>query len=1158
MKRQLLQRSRRLLGLVAPAFVCMSLTAAQAVLAQPPADKPEAGGNGAVAPSERQRLLADQRRLEREQYKLAAEAKHAEALAIVEKREPLVRQIAATFPDLKGEMDAQLVRLGSQRASLLMYLGRPSESLQAVAAEIETSVHAFGNEHWRTVSARVHLEYVQKLAAVDDDTRARMFELENSANAAAGERRFGEAIERIEQLKEIEAKVLGPQHPYYANSLANIAEWLADSGDSSKAIEYHRQTLAIRQKAYGPDHPDCAHTLSELSSLYRSMADYEQAAALARQVLDIRRKVLGEEHSDSVATLSTLGSIYRAMGAYEQSESHYLRALAIREKLFGKEHVACAASLSDLAYMYLEMRDYTRATPLFLRALEIRGKVLGEEHPDYAASLANVGYLYHSMRDYARAGPLLQRALSIRKKALPENHRDYVKSIAQLGSLYEEIGDYARAEPLLRQALELRRKILGEDHGDYAASLNSLGYLYDVSGQYARAEPLYLEAFEIRKKVLGETHLSCATSLNNLGYLYYEMGDSAQAIERYRQALAILKPIAGEEHPNYAITVGNMGIVYQAMGDLPRAEECYRQALAVFRRHLQLTAAAQSERQQLAMAEPFQGYLRFYVAVALAAGDFADSAYRQMLGWKGAVLARQRQLRAVGDTPELEPLWNELQSTAAQLARLALWAPAAASGADERRRQIANLSADKERLEAELARQSAAFREARAPVTLEEIQAALSEGAVLVDFLEYTHWLRPEENKGPRTSPRQLAAFVVRPTGPVRLVGLGEVQSIEEAIDRWRGTFGVSPQGESAGRLLRQKIWDPLEPLIEGAKVVLISPDGALARMPLAALPGKNPNRYLIEEQAVAMLPVPQLLPALVNEMPRNEPASNVLLLGGVDYGAEPREAASPKPRKTFPGRAARSVQQDWRGEFRELDATQGEIATVERRYRDVFGDSGITVLRGAAANEAALRALAPRHLYLHLATHGFFAPPKLRSALTLNPTEDKRDRSVATEGGSIDVAGFHPGLLSGVVLAGANRPPRADGDDGILTAEEVALLNLSGCRMCVLSACETGLGKVAGGEGLLGLQRAFQVAGVRSTVSSLWKVDDTATRSLMERFYKNLWEQELPAVEALRQAQIWMLRDQSNRGLAVSDQPATDHLPPYYWAAFVISGDWR
>jgi CHAT domain-containing protein len=154
--------------------------------------------------------------------------------------------------------------------------------------------------------------------------------------------------------------------------------------------------------------------------------------------------------------------------------------------------------------------------------------------------------------------------------------------------------------------------------------------------------------------------------------------------------------------------------------------------------------------------------------------------------------------------------------------------------------------------------------------------------------------------------------------------------------------------------------------------------------------------------------------------------------------------------------------------------------------------------------------------------------------------------------------------------LAGANKPDA--GDDGILTAEEVATLDLTGVDLAVLSACETGLGPTAGGEGLLGLQRAFHAAGAHTVVASLWKVDDAATRDLMQRFYDNLWNKHMGKLAALREAQLWMLHDRrpptprstnrDPRGLKPLDrqeQPSTEgRLPPYYWAAFVLSGDWR
>ena len=175
---------------------------------------------------------------------------------------------------------------------------------------------------------------------------------------------------------------------------------------------------------------------------------------------------------------------------------------------------------------------------------------------------------------------------------------------------------------------------------------------------------------------------------------------------------------------------------------------------------------------------------------------------------------------------------------------------------------------------------------------------------------------------------------------------------------------------------------------------------------------------------------------------------------------------------------------------------------------------------------------------------------------------------------------GFSPGQLSGLVFAGANQPPPSIGslsedtetDDGIMTADEIAYLPLDGVGLAVLSACETGLGEVAGGEGLIGIQRAFQVSGVDSVVATLWKVDDTMTRVLMQRFYRNLVEKKMSKLAALRDAQLWVLMNPSlvtdqerDRGAIRKRKPLSkktaepfQRTSPYFWAPFVLSGEWR
>ena len=214
------------------------------------------------------------------------------------------------------------------------------------------------------------------------------------------------------------------------------------------------------------------------------------------------------------------------------------------------------------------------------------------------------------------------------------------------------------------------------------------------------------------------------------------------------------------------------------------------------------------------------------------------------------------------------------------------------------------------------------------------------------------------------------------------------------------------------------------------------------------------------------------------------------------------------------------------------------------------------------------------------MATHGFFAPETVRSAL--DRRDDEQRPGGLLLGKADEVRGFHPGLLSGIALAGANLGARAetnalsasdtDHDDGILTALEVEGLDLANVELVVLSACETGLGKTAGGEGVLGLQRAFQIAGARNVVASLWKVDDQTTAALMRLFYHTLWFEKKNPARALREAQLAILRnpDQvetlaTTRGanfekvvqLVDGGQrtPARKTASPRLWAAFVLSG---
>jgi CHAT domain-containing protein len=227
--------------------------------------------------------------------------------------------------------------------------------------------------------------------------------------------------------------------------------------------------------------------------------------------------------------------------------------------------------------------------------------------------------------------------------------------------------------------------------------------------------------------------------------------------------------------------------------------------------------------------------------------------------------------------------------------------------------------------------------------------------------------------------------------------------------------------------------------------------------------------------------------------------------------------------------------------------------------HQDAFGEEKRRLLvQGRDATEELLKVEMPLFRVVHLATHGFFQPEGLPSmwSLALDQTRH-RTGGGATEDQQVmriresaqHLLGHHPGLLSGLVCAGANQVGSQHQDDGYLTAEEVGWLDLSKVELVVLSACETGLGRARSGEGLIGLRRAFRTAGARTVISSLWSVKDESTSRLMQSFYANLFLRGLGRCEALRSAQLEML--QRNRMQQDAASPGT-------WGAFVLDGEWR
>ncbi|OWK40380.1 CHAT domain-containing protein [Fimbriiglobus ruber] len=728
-------------------------------------------------------------------------------------------------------------------------------------------------------------------------------------------------------------------------------------------------------------------------------------------------------------------------------------------------------------------------------------------------SLNNLGNVQKSLREYEAAKQSYTDALAIYRKALPRDHPTIADSLNNLGSVQYSLRAYEAAKQSHSDALAIKRKALPRDHPDIAMSLNNLGNVQHALREFEAARQSYTEALAINQKALPRDHPDIARSLNNLGLLELcSNGTSAATIESLGEALTI-----------------------------KRAE------------YVRL-ASLQAEAEQFATASDARSTLDLYLSATLDPGRDATPVFHQTASFKGAVTAHQHWTREVRNPKDAitAELLRKLTIVDRELLGSSLSVPSAGRSPEsiDPRKRLTELQEQRKDLERQLTAHSEAYRVflAKAKIGGGEIRAALPAGTCLIDFRDYKQVGPPPKGTDDPVFEDRLIAFVVKPgTAKMVLVPFGRSAPIATLVERWRASYSIGrmPAADEPDPAvaLRKALWEPLQThLGKDVRTVLISPDGPLHDLPFAALPGSKDDTFLLHEYAFAVVPVPVLLPEMLEKKPAPLGAGPLLLMGGIAFGDGPDPSLPTSTSKLPPV-----------PRFNALEGTDSEVNDLRAQFEDAFPDAPPpTVLRKDRATKAAFLQNAPRYPYIHLATHGFFAQESEKSVLGPSPLE----RSLRDFQMDRVVVGRNPGLLSGVVFAGVNRPDRPK-EDGVLTALEAGELDLGRTELVVLSACETGRGRVAGGEGVLGLQRAFQVAGARTTVASLWKVPDEETHQLMREFYRRLWDVKnpMPRAEALRQAQLWML---ANRKRGAQPPEVKGPLAPHVWAAFVLAGDWR
>ncbi len=1070
-----------------------------------------------------------------------------------------------TQPLAEHVIDAKQAALGREDLELVPSLRNLGDIL-ARKGDYQASIAIL--ERAERLRPRTDGSHALELAAVDDCL----------ARSLGLTERFDEALRVIDRGLTVKEAVLPPRDIRIARSLEVRAWLLQRRGDYSSSRQSLARALTIRESG-NPKNPEMASSISLLGYQQWFEGDLLQARRNHQRAITLAEEVLGTDHSELVVYLQRQALVLTDLGDWAATRALLQRALTIGERSFGYDRSGGFNLTNDLANTYYNAGDYAVARSFYEQALSSERQA-GHATDSVTATIIynlalvdrRLGNLTEARREFVTAAAILQRARG-------PSHPSVARVHSALADLLRDQGLNTQAETHFRRALVIRERSLGPNHRDVARSLSNLAVTLARLGKMNEALALSNRALEIRRRPEISDPIGLADALIAHGSIEAQRGNQPGARESYERAATIRQEVLGPSHPDVAEADAGLGAAFARMGETSQSLRASLDAESIGRNHLRLSLQNLAERQALEYAAKRPKGLDLALSVATAVPD-SSVVFDAVIRNRALVLdemAARHQEAADAHRPDVEPLRTALTSARQRLANLVVKGPS-----DRQPMQYVQLvdeaRREKEKAERALAEVSTTFKNelVRNEVGLDQVRTALPMGSALIAFVRYDRTLLPASSAAaPPTAPAaktarpggavpSYLAFVVRPgDGNISMVRLGAASSLDSLVARWRneatGVLRISSPVEAersyraAGSALRQRVWDPLTPYLKDVATVLVVPDGALNVLTLAALPVGR-TEYLIDRA-----PVIHYLTAerdLVAAPPRANTSRGLLALGGAAFDdatlfARGNKAVAPLQRSAVNQSAVAGQLRESCGslqsmQFVPLDGTRQEV----RQVASLWTDSPAQVLEGKNASERAFKRDAPGHRVLHLATHGFFLGTGCSPAG--GGTRSVGGLAVALPRKPVQ-AGLseNPLLLSGLALAGANRRASAGpGDeDGILTAEEVATLDLQGVEWAVLSACDTGLGEVRAGEGVFGLRRAFQVAGVRTVIMSLWPVQDEGTREWMRVLYDTRLRKGLDTANAVRQASLVVLNNRRAKH---------ESTHPFFWGAFVGAGDWR
>lgn len=1017
----------------------------------------------------------------------------------------------------------------------------------------------------------------ESLQSLSPEVQEALIESTRNLAQSAGKNAF-----TIEELDELN----------HANQQLEQIIKLNQAGQNQQAIPLAQNVLAITQRIMGKDHGSVAGKQLTLARLLQESYRYREALPHFEDCLRINVPFFGENHAEIAEAYRAYARCLLEAGEYDKSYDYIMRALKSSNSIHG-ENIVHSIFLNDAGYICRLTLRYEEARQLYERSLQIRLDTATCPPDLIAGAHNNYGDLLAQLGDYAEAHIELETALE-KTKEIPGGEFLAAQTINNLALLAKFQGKFDEAGQLYQTSLDILRKLSSEVTPDIAIRLTNLGALQVRTGELSSAIKNLLEAREIFIKFKGPMSLEVVRTLASLSEAYYKLGNIPQAhilnhqrllilraigahtkelglahfdfgytcmyqgeeskgIEHLREALNLLEK-SGQYDNRWASVQSGTAVFASALGQTDRALECFNQTqrFAWWRGHKVLPGLPM--REQNTYFRRLNRDLHRAVTFALQNSqnsDVVNSSFEWIANGKGmAQEALAKQVRLTTGALKSDASVRELIRTRRELSATLMRTETSEDGSDKQslhNYQVKQLVEREQALSRRLAVSLGATVIDEKWLNLEDINSGLAAGCVYVDFARITPGSFDRKKQTYFDSEPIYVAWVLRKNESPNLFQLGSASQIDQLINQFHEHIkqqfvanGKQADEAEIARIANTNLLEISRLIVhpvcsqfrEGEKLIL-SPDSTLWLVPWAALSTPDDERYLVEKH-----PIQIVHSARQVSLPLTAPGSTK---------GESWIIANPAFDLPLPGRAGverNELLSPILERVTRLPNTSGQARQIQKSLSKLGGVEAKLMLQSEASEQRVKSLKSPQ--FLLFGTHAFSFEEPSRT-LELRAKESFLEQ-LSVRNIIIDSESTNPFASCGLLLAGCNNAGKdlaLDFEDGILTGLEILNIDLTGTDLVMLAACETASGKLHTGDGIASLQQAFHVAGAKNVAGSLWSVDDEATRTLTESFFRKFIEIRDPAV-ALQMAQLELLKQK---------REFTQLVHPYYWSAMTVSG---